>query len=369
MAKAMDISKFRKSITKSISGISAGFHDPGPNDWISTGNYALNYLISNHFDRGIPLGKVSMFSGSSGAGKSYIVSGNIVRNAQAKGIFCVLIDTENALDEAWLTSLGVDTSEGKLLKLNVSLINDAAQIINDFVKEYKTQAVEDRQQILFVIDSIGMMSSAVQHNQFLNSEMKGDFGSKPKELMALVRNCLNMFGDLGIGLVCTNHSYASADPYNPDDKISGGTGPVYASSIVVAMKQLKLKEDEDGDKTKTVLGIRAGCKVMKTRFNKPFEDIELQIPWSTGMSPYSGFFDLIEKKELLGREGNKYTYTDLAGEVHKYFRKNWGRNENGIMDLVMKEFHEKEALMISMSKAAAVSDDADEDSSENESFD
>lgn len=340
MAKAIDISKFRKSITKSINGISAGFHDP--DTWISTGNYALNYLISGDFKRGIPLGKVSMFSGQSGAGKSYIVSGNIVKNAQEQGIYCIVMDTENALDEAWLHALGVDTSEDKLLKLNVSQISDAAQIINDFIKEYKLQAPEDRQKILFVIDSIGMMSSAIGAQQFADNTLKGDFGSKPKELMALVRNCLNMFGDLNIGLVCTNHSYSSQDPYSPDDKISGGSGPVYASSIVIAMKQLKLKEDTEGNKVKEVQGIRAGCKVMKTRFNKPFEDIELQIPYDTGMSPYSGFFDLIEKKGFVTKEGNRYTYTDLSGEVHKYFRKEWNRNENGIMDLVMTEFHVKD---------------------------
>jgi recombination protein RecA len=336
MAKPIDISRFRKSITKSIPGISAGFHDP--DTWTSTGNYALNYLISGNFTRGIPLGKVSMFSGQSGAGKSYIVSGNIVKNAQEQGIFCIVMDTENALDEAWLNALGVKTDEEHLLKLNVSQISDAAQIINDYVKEYKEQALEDRQKILFVIDSIGMMSSAIGAAQFADNVLKGDFGSKPKELMALVRNCLNMFGDLNIGLVCTNHSYSSQDPYSPDDKISGGAGPVYASSIVVAMKQLKLKEDTEGNKVTEVQGIRAGCKVMKTRFNKPFEDIELQIPYDTGMSPYSGFFDLIEKKKFITKDGNRYVYIDLNGEVHKYFRKEWNRNENGIMDLVMSEF-------------------------------
>ena len=68
-------------------------------------------------------------SGQSGAGKSYIVSGNIIKNAQEKGIFCILMDTENALDEAWLHALGVDTSEEKLLKFNVSIITSLWSII------------------------------------------------------------------------------------------------------------------------------------------------------------------------------------------------------------------------------------------------
>ena len=127
MAKPFDISKFRKDITKSIQGLSIGFNDP--TDWIGTGNYALNYLISGDFNKGIPLGKVTVFAGESGAGKSYICSGNIVKNAQEQGIFVILVDTENALDESWLHALGVDTSPAKLLKLNMSMIDDVAKAI------------------------------------------------------------------------------------------------------------------------------------------------------------------------------------------------------------------------------------------------
>ncbi|MCU6295154.1 DNA recombination/repair protein RecA, partial [Escherichia coli] len=99
---------------KQNTGVSVGFHDP--DTWISTGNFALNYRISGYFDRGIPLGKVTMFAGESGSGKSFIVSGNIAREAQQQGIFVVMIDSENALDSDWLQALGVDTSEEKLLK-------------------------------------------------------------------------------------------------------------------------------------------------------------------------------------------------------------------------------------------------------------
>ena len=124
--------------------------------------------------------------------------------------------------------------------------------------------------------------------------------------------------------------------------VSHNSGFIYASSIVVAMKKLKLKEDEDGNKVTEVLGIRAGCKVMKTRYAKPFEGIQVQIPYDKGMSEYSGLFDLIEKKKLVTREGNRYAYVDLNGEVHKYFRKEWNHNTNNIFDLVMKEFSEKD---------------------------
>jgi RecA/RadA recombinase len=469
MVKPFDVAKLRKSLTKSIEGIGVGFNDP--TDWISTGNYALNYLISGDFKRGIPLGKVTVFAGESGclpasaivtvkidftvknitvkelrelyhndvdleidtpdgfqkigkwfdkgvmemikivtpnheticakkhliqtdtsawiyaddldmgeviqtksgnepvtsfvnmpdeecydfeilhpnhryygdgivshnSGKSFICSGNLVRNAQQQGVFVVIIDSENALDEQWLHALGVDTSEDKLLKLNIAMVDDVAKIISEFMKEYKSQPAEDKQKVLFVVDSLGMLLTPTDVNQFEAGELKGDLGRKAKSLTALVRNCVNMFGSENVGLVATNHSYASQDPYNPDPKISGGDGVVYASSIVVAMKKLKLKEDEDGNKTTEVLGIRSGCKIMKTRYSKPFEDIEIKIPYAHGMDVYSGLFDLLEKKKILSKEGNRYCYKDNSGEIHKYFRKEWNKNTNGIMDLVMDE--------------------------------
>jgi recombination protein RecA len=340
MKKPFDLSRFRKDITKSIEGLSIGFHDP--TDWVSTGNYALNYLISGDFKKGVPLGKVTVFAGESGSGKSYICSGNLVKNAQEQGIFVVLIDSENALDETWLHALGVDTSEDKLLKLNMAMIDDVAKTISTFMKDYKAMPEDDRPKVLFVVDSLGMLMSPTEVNQFDAGDMKGDMGRKAKALKALVTNCVNMFGSCNVGLVATNHTYASQDPYNPDPNVSGGQGFVYASSILVAMKKLKLKEDEDGNKVSEVRGIRAGCKIMKTRYAKPFEDIEVQIPYETGMNPYSGFFDLLEKKGMISKEGNRYVYIDLNGEVHKYFRKEWNRNENGIMDLVMNEFSKRE---------------------------
>ena len=342
MAKSFDVSKFRKDLTKSISGMSSGFNDP--TDWISTGSYALNYLISGDFHKGVPLGKVTVFAGESGAGKSYFCSGNIVKHAQDQGIFVVLIDSENALDESWLQALDVDTSEEKLLKLNMSMIDDVAKTISTFVADYRAMDAEDRPKVLFVVDSLGMLLTPTDVDQFNKGDMKGDMGRKPKQLTALVRNTVNMIGSLNVGLVCTNHTYASQDMFDPDDKISGGQGFVYASSIVVAMKKMKLKEDEAGNKISEVRGIRAGCKVMKTRYAKPFEGVQVKIPYETGMNPYSGLIELFEKKDLLVKQGNRLKYIDLNGEEHLDYRKAWMTPEK--MNLIMSEYDEKTAPVV-----------------------
>jgi recombination protein RecA len=331
--KAFDLSKFRKTLTKSIDGLGVGFNDP--TDWVSTGNYALNYLISSDFKKGVPLGKVTVFAGESGAGKSYICSGNLIKHAQEQGIFVVLIDSENALDKAWLEALGVSTDESKLLKLNMAMIDDVAKTISEFMKEYKAMPEESKPKVLFVIDSLGMLLTPTDVDQFEAGNMKGDMGRKPKALTSLVRNCVNMFGSHNVGLVATNHTYASQDMFDPDDKISGGQGFIYASSIVVAMKKLKLKEDEDGNKISQVKGIRSSCKIMKTRYAKPFENIQVKIPYETGMDPYSGLVDLFESKGILVQQGNRLKFVDSKGQEHLYYRKEW---KNDKLDMIMEDF-------------------------------
>jgi hypothetical protein len=396
MTRTLDLSKFRKDITKNIPGLSVGFRDPKV--WVSTGNFALNYAISGRFrDGGIPLGKVTMLGGQSGclpatakvkvrsperetsvaelkelwssgqyieidtpdgyqsivswfdkgelpmvevsldngistrcatnhliqvmqddvhiwklaaeldvgdmvltnnitvpygkvtsvldlnpdqcydfevghenhrywgdgisshnSGKSFLASGNITANAQKQDVFVVLIDTENALDEAWLKALDVDTSDESLLKVNMAMIDDVAKLISDFMKDYKARYgsvdEKDRPRVLFVIDSLGMLLTPTDVNQFEAGELKGDMGRKPKALAALVRNCVNMFGEYDVGMVCTNHSYASQDMFNPDDVISGGC-LVAGQQIIMEDGSLKSIESvEEGDRVKTMFG-------------------------------------------------------------------------------------------------------------------
>ena len=224
----------------------------------------------------------------------------------------------------------------------MAMIDDVAKTISEFMKDYKANynAVDenDRPKVLFIIDSLGMLLTPTDVNQFEAGDMKGDMGRKPKALTALVRNCVNMFGSYNVGLVATNHTYASQDMFDPDDKISGGQGFIYASSIVVAMRKLKLKEDEDGNKVSEVKGIRSACKIMKTRYSKPFESVQIKIPYETGMNPYSGLVDMIEAKGMLQKEGNSLKITLSDGEIIKQFRKAWERNENGCLDKVMADY-------------------------------
>jgi len=102
---------------------------------------------------------------------------------------------------------------------------------------------------------------------------------------------------------------------------------------------LKLKEDEDGNKITKVRGIRAVCKVVKTRYAKPFEKVEIKIPYDTGMNPCSGLVNLFENEGLLTKKGNRLAFVDkTTGEETLNYRKVWERNEDGCLNVVMKYF-------------------------------
>lgn len=340
--KPFDLTKFNKTI-KSALGIQSGWHDP--QIWLDTGSYALNKLVSNDFFKGIPMGKVTVFAGESGSGKSYVVAGNLVREAQKRGIMPIMMDSEYALDRAWVEALGVSTDEGKLQRLPVSTVDDCAKIISEFVKEYELTYAntprEERQPFLFIIDSLGMLNTPTENDQFAKGEMKGDMGRKAKQLKAFVTQCLKLFGPHDLGLVVTNHTYKSQDMFNPDDVISGGSGFIYASSIVVALNKLKLKLDANGEKTTQVHGIRSKMKVIKSRYAKPFEEVEVQIPYETGMDRYSGLFDMFESSGVLVKNGNMLAYTDATGKVHKMYEKAWNKAYD-VLDLIMREVQAKE---------------------------
>lgn len=336
--RALDMGKFRKEQNKKLN-IKDGFFDPL--NWISTGNYALNKMISGNFRGGIPIGSVTCFAGESGSGKSFLVSGNIVRNGLEQGVSVVMLDTEDAVKRKWAQSLGVDPDHPSLIRWNKNTINQCAAVIGDFMKDYTNEYRDvpraEQPPVLFVIDSLGNLNTETEAEQFHKGDLRGDKGIKQRQLKMLLSNCTRLFAGFEVGLVCTQHTYKSQDMYAPEDVISGGGGPIYVSDIVVSMNKKKLKEDEFGNKTTEVLGIRSKIRCVKTRYSKPFEDVEVLIPYASGMDPYSGMFDLCEQKKVFVKDGNRYRYVSADGTEHKLFRKNM---DAAFYDMVINEWSE-----------------------------
>ena len=97
-----------------------------------------------------------------------------------------------------------------------------------------------------------------------------------------------------------------------------------------------MSEDADGNKVSTVQGIRAACKVMKSRYSKPFEGVQIKIPYESGMDPYSGMLEMLESKGIVEKVGNKLSYVSpITGEEIKEFRKGWSNDK---LQLIIDEW-------------------------------
>lgn len=331
-SKTVDLTKFRKNLTDKLN-IPTGFNDP--KIWLDTGNYALNRLISGDYSRGVPLSKVTMFAGESGSGKS-LLAANVIRAAQQRDDepFILLLDSEGAGDEVWYKNAGVDTTKN-FLRAAVFTVSDCTEVVSGFIKDVVSQ--DPDRPYLIVLDSVGMLETETGQEKFMKGQNPGDQGQLAKQMKKFVKNCVFLCEQKNVGFLMTNHTYDSQDMFNPDQKITGGSGIIFASSIVIATRKGKLKDVSDENEVATstgVHGVKVNAMVYKSRFNKPFEKTTIEVPWSMGIDPYSGLIEMFENDGLLVRVGNKLSYTDKNGDEHKYFRNSL---PNSLLDTIMEE--------------------------------
>lgn len=344
MVKSFDISKLRKSVIKSIPGLTVGFKDP--TTWLNTGCYVLNYLISGDFKKGVPLSKVTMFAGESGSGKS-VMAAYCMKDALKQGVSVHYIDTEDATTTDWIERVGVDSNDPNFVRIQTNNMKNIIKYVNEVVASYDEamEGVPEEEQpgLLFVLDSLGGMFSEEEEEKMGSGDFQMTDGMRKAAANAKFINAmLNLMASKKIGMLMTNHVSTSMDQYS-DDTISGGKKVIFLSSIIVQITKNKLKEDEFGNKIKDEVGITSSVKVQKTRFTKPFERVYVLIPYNTGINPYSGLFDLFEKKGYLVKEGIKYHYKSLVTGEEKFFlkAKEYGPEQ---YEFMMDDFSKAEAM-------------------------
>lgn len=338
--KPIDMSKFKKAFSSKTENIFNGFFNN--EDWLSLGNYALNWCVTGDFNRGFQFGKLAMVAGEPHSGKSYI-GAILLKQAQEKGWPCFILDSENAMNEKWLNDLGVATTEDKLLISKIASIDNAVEQMGKVIK-IATELKEAGEScpILVIIDSVKNLRSKTQMEQFDKGELKGDKGIQASQLGAFSSDIINTIGSLNIGVYCTNHTYISQDMFHPDQVIPGGVTFQFNCNTIITLQKEKLRGDKGSEDEKNVIGIRSTAQVRKTRENPEglYEKITIPINKSVGLDPYGGLVDLFQKFNLLVKDGNNRKYVDLTGKVYKMTEKKFAKNHE-LLDLMMKEFNEK----------------------------
>jgi len=300
----MDTQKLRQSLNK--KDISTDLSDP--DCWLSTGNMALNYILSNNFNEGIPNRRSTLLFGPSGTGKSLLL-GNIAKNAQDKGYMVVYIDSEGAIDTKYLTRIGLSLAETDFLPVRVSTVEDTASVISDLMR-----TVSPADKVFVALDSLSMLEPAQELEKFQDKgELQNDQGRTAKKFKSLVKNVNAKIGNRDMFFVYTAHAYANQDIMNGKGKwlISGGEGQLYIPSMSLLLDKLKLKEGTEN------IGFQMKAEIYKSRFSMLGAKSTLKIPYDAGIDLYDGLLPIFEKLGMVSKNGAWYNYI-VDGKTIKF---------------------------------------------------
>lgn len=286
--------------------------------WISYGNFVLNRVLSGEFTKGIAQGTGAMVAGFSGTGKSFI-AGNVIREAQNAGAFNLIIDSENALDKEYLEKIGVNYKQG-ILRKRVVKITDAWTLLRSFldgyIKEYG-ENITKAPKVHITIDSLGFMMTDSDYSNAEAGDFKADQGATKRMIKDLLKKLTHAIAGMNITYLCTDQVYqARAEQIMAGTAINGAVlneQVKFAFHQIAYLSRLKLKDE----KTKLVTGIRLKVAAAKTRFTQPFGQIELEVPYSTGIDPYNGLFEVAVALGVIVKTGSWYA---LASEPTNKWR-------------------------------------------------
>lgn len=309
--------KFIKDFEKSIEDVDGiGSSSEPPRYWYSTGNYVLNKIISGNFSKGIPQGRITNFAGPSGAGKSFITA-NCIKNAQEAGAFVLVIDSENALDDVFMTAIGVDIENNYMYK-SVTTVPQVTKVASSFLQGYKKEYGTDRDapQVLIAIDSLDMLLTESELEHFESGNQKGDQGQRNKQLKQMLRTFVQGIKNINATIITTSQVYKNQDVKNGEGLWMFSDAVKYSASQIVLLTKLKLRDT--GSKERDVEGIRMKCEGYKTRFTKPFQAVTIEVPYSTGMDPYSGLVETAVELGVIEKRGSRYGF---VGKDESWFSK------------------------------------------------
>ena len=303
---------FKKQLSK-MESIVTDFSPP--KFWYSTGNLALNKVISGSFTKGIPQGRITCLAGPSGSGKSFILS-NIVKNAQAEGAFVLMIDSEHALDTGYLRKIGVDISEDKFMYAGVTTFADVVKVVSEFVAGYEKAYGRDNPEsppIVIALDSIDMLITDSENDHFEKGVQKGDQGQRAKQSKHMLRTIVSRIKRNPMTFLVTHQVYPNADLMNGQGLWIVNNAIRYSASQIMLIVPAKLREGTE------VVGVRMKVETYKSRFAQVGTKVEVEVPYSSGMNPYSGFLEMMEDLGVVKASG-AWKSLELPGEEIKKFQ-------------------------------------------------
>lgn len=315
----MDFIKAFKSDLKKMD-IDEGQSAP-PRYWFSSGNYVLNRTLSPSYVNYVPQGRVTALVGPSGAGKSFVLC-NVLREAQKQGAYLVVLDSENALDNDFVSKIGVDV-ETDYTYISVDTIPQVTKVISAFLRGYKEEHGDnvDAPKVLLAIDSLDMLMTETEEEHFEKGVTKGDQGQRSKQLKAMLRTFVQAIKHYNISMVVTGQVYKNQDLTNGEGVYIVSDAIKFSLSQISMLTKLKLRAEEvDHTGFKPVDGIRMKVEGYKTRFTKPFQTVTVEVPYETGMDPFNGLFDVAKHAGIVVQDGKRWK---IEGSEDLWYKKDF----------------------------------------------
>ena len=311
---------FLKEIVKEIGGeyTQLASEIDETETYVDTGSYIFNALVSGSIFGGVSGNKITAIAGETSTGKTFfslaVVKNFLINNPTG---YCLYFDTEAAITKSLLESRGIDTT--RLVVVNVVTIEDFRNKTLKAVDLYLKKSKDERRPCMFVLDSLGMLSTNKEITDTLAEKDTRDM-TKAQLIKGAFRMLTLKLGQANIPMIVTNHTYESMSLYG-GKQMSGGSGLQYASSTIVYLSKSKEKDGTE------VIGNIIKATTKKSRLSKENKQVEIRLFYDErGLDKYYGLLELGEIggmwKNVAGRyemDGKKIYGKDILKDVDKYF--------------------------------------------------
>jgi RecA/RadA recombinase len=312
---------FLKEIVKEVGGeytkLAADIDET--EQYVDTGSYIFNGLVSGSIFGGVSGNKITAIAGESSTGKTFF-SLAVVKNfldSNPDG-YCLYFDTEAAVNKSLLESRGVDLN--RTVVVNVVTVEEFRSKALKAVDIYLKKAEDERKPCMFVLDSLGMLSTEKEINDAINEKQVRDM-TKSQLIKGAFRMLTLKLGQANIPMIVTNHTYDVIGAYVPTKEMGGGSGLKYAASTIIYLSK---KKEKDGTE---IVGNLIKAKTAKSRLSKENKDVTVRLYYDErGLDRYYGLLELGELgglwKNVAGRyemNGKKVYAKAILKEPEVYF--------------------------------------------------
>ena len=287
--------------------------------YVDTGSYIFNGLVSGSIFGGVSGNKITAIAGESSTGKTFfslaVVKNFLDSNPDAS---CLYFDTEAAVNKSLLADRGIDLN--RVVVLNVVTVEQFRSVALKAVDRYLKDSEDERKPCMFVLDSLGMLSTEKEITDALNDKQVRDM-TKSQLIKGAFRMLTLKLGQANIPMIVTNHTYDVIGAYVPTKEMGGGSGLKYAASTII---HLSKKKEKDGT---TVVGNLIKAKTAKSRLSKENKDVTVRLYYDErGLDRYYGLLELGEIgglwKNVAGRyemDGKKVYAKAILKDPESYF--------------------------------------------------